>query len=99
MNDRSNEKELAVALYYDQENAPRVSAKGEGELARRILELAEESNIPLERDPELVAMLAQIPLSEEVPENLYRAVAEVIAFAYIVAGKFPPGFKPDQAAE
>jgi flagellar biosynthesis protein len=99
MNDNTDNKELAVALYYDQENAPRVTAKGEGELARRILEMAEEHNVPLERDAELVAMLAQIPLGDEIPEELYRAVAEVIAFAYILAGKFPPGFRPEQATE
>lgn len=95
MSEDKDDKELAIALYYDQENAPRVTAKGEGELAEQILALAEEHGVPLERDPELAAMLAQIPLGDEIPENLYRAVAEVIAFAYIVAGKFPPGFQAE----
>lgn len=94
MSQDKDDKELAVALYYDQENAPRVTAKGEGELAEQILALAEEHGVPLEKDPELAAMLAQIPLGDEIPESLYRVVAEVIAFAYIVAGKFPPGFQP-----
>ncbi len=92
MTDLEHEKSLAVALYYDGENAPRITAKGEGELARRILEIAKENNVPLEEDPALAAVLAQIPLGEEIPELLYRAIAEVIAFAYLVAGKMPPGY-------
>ena len=95
MTDSTGEKELAVALFYDEENAPRVTAKGHGEMARRILAAAEENGIPLEEDPELAALLAQIPLGDEIPEALYRAVAEVIAFAYIVAGRFPPGYTPE----
>ncbi|MES9900071.1 MAG: EscU/YscU/HrcU family type III secretion system export apparatus switch protein [Sedimenticola sp.] len=85
--------ELAVALNYDGENAPRVTAKGRGELAEEILKLAEENGIPLEKDSELAAILAQIPLGEEIPEALYRAIAEVIAFAYMLTGKRPPGFR------
>ncbi len=91
------EKELAIALYYDDGNAPRVTAKGEGSIARQILSIAEEHHIPLEDDPELAALLAQIPLGDEIPNELYHAVAEVIAFAYIVAGKFPPEFNPNKA--
>jgi len=88
--------ELAIALYYDDENAPRVTAKGEGSIARQILAIAEEHNIPLEDDPELAALLAQIPLGDDIPNALYQAVAEVIAFAYIVAGKFPPEYKQNK---
>jgi flagellar biosynthesis protein len=84
--------DLAVALLYDGENAPRITAKGRGQLARQILELANQHGIPLEDDPELAAILAQIPLGEEIPESLYRAIAEVIGFAYLVSGKYPPGF-------
>jgi flagellar biosynthesis protein len=87
------ESELAVALLYDGENAPRITAKGRGAVAREILELAAEQRIPLENDPELAAILAQIPLGDEIPEPLYRAIAEVIAFAYMVSGKRPPGFQ------
>ncbi|MET0081693.1 MAG: EscU/YscU/HrcU family type III secretion system export apparatus switch protein [Sedimenticola sp.] len=88
--------EVAVALLYDGENAPRVTAKGQGELAARIFELAEQHGIPLEKDPEMAAILAQIPLGDEIPETLYRAIAEVIAFAYLVSGKRPPGFKESE---
>lgn len=84
--------EIAVALYYDNDNAPKVTAKGTGRRAEQLLKLAKEHNIPLEDDPELAAILAQIPLGDEIPETLYQAIAEVIAFAYLVSGKKPPGY-------
>ena len=88
-----NPPDLAIALNYDGENAPRLTAKGQHELARRIIDLAEEYDVPLHQDPQLAALLAQIPLGDEIPEALYRAVAEVIAFAYLLSGKRPPGFE------
>ena len=84
--------DLAIALKYDGENAPRLTAKGQEDLAKRIVELAKEHQVPLHQDPQLAAVLAQIPLGEEIPEALYRAVAEVIAFAYLISGKRPPGY-------
>ena len=84
---------LAVALSYDGRTAPRITAKGRDEVARRIIELARENGVPLQESGELAAILAQIPLGREIPEALYRAVAEVIAFAYLISGKRPPGFQ------
>ena len=83
----------AVALHYDGESTPQVTAKGYGDLAEQIIALAEEHGIPLQEDPGLVEMLAQLEIGSDIPENLYRAVAEVIAFAYILLGKFPEGFE------
>ena len=85
--------ETAVALLYDGNNAPRITAKGQGLIAERIFAIAEEHGIPIENDPELAEILAQIPLGDEIPENLYRAIAEIIAFAYIISGKMPPGYQ------
>lgn len=85
--------DLAIALKYDGENAPRLTAKGQEDLAKRIVELAKEHQVPLHQDPQLAAVLSQIPLGEEIPEALYRAVAEVIAFAYLISGKRPPGYE------
>ncbi|MEW8647723.1 MAG: EscU/YscU/HrcU family type III secretion system export apparatus switch protein [Candidatus Thiodiazotropha endolucinida] len=89
---QAKDPDLAIALKYDGENAPRLTAKGRGELADRILALADEHAIPLHEDAELAALLAQIPLGDEIPESLYRVVAEVIAFAYLLSGKLPPGY-------
>jgi len=91
--------DIAVALSYDGRNTPKVTAKGEQQLAERIIDAAEQAGVPLYPDPELAMVLSQIPLGEEIPDNLYKAVAEVIAFAYILAGKFPEGFvAPDAPA-
>jgi flagellar biosynthesis protein len=81
--------DIAVALKYDGNNAPKVTAKGEGVTAEQILELAEKHGIPLQNEPELARILAHVPLGEEIPQELYIAVAEVISFAYFIAGKTP----------
>jgi len=90
----SGQTDVAIALSYDGRNTPRVTAKGEQQLAERIIEAAEQAGVPLYPDPELAMILSQIPLGEEIPDNLYKAIAEVIAFAYILAGKFPENFVP-----
>lgn len=79
----------AVALRYDGHGAPRVTAKGRGYVAEEILALAREHSIPLHEDTALVSLLARLELNEEIPEKLYRAVAEVLAFAYRLRGKWP----------
>ncbi len=89
------QSDIAVALRYDGKHAPKVTAKGEYRLAEQIIEAARQADVPLYPDPELAVVLSQIPLGEEIPEQLYKAIAEVIAFAYILAGKVPEGFTPD----
>lgn len=83
---------LAVALQYDGETAPKVTAKGTNEIAEQIIELAKKHNIPLTENKELVTLLSTLELGEEIPEALYLAVAEIIAFAYILKGKVPKDF-------
>jgi flagellar biosynthesis protein len=84
-------KKKAVALHYDGKGAPIVTAKGRGEVAARILELAEQHGIPIDEDPALVSLLSEIPLGKEIPEALYMTVAEVLAFIYSLNGKHLPG--------
>jgi len=86
------QKRIAVALEYDGKNAPTVTAKGIDDIADKIIRLANEHGIPLQEDKGLVEILAEINMGDEIPENLYHAVAEVIAFAYILTGKFPSGY-------
>lgn len=76
----SDEFQRAVALHYDQKGAPTVLATGEGEIARLIKERAEAAGVPLVEDPKLSYLLSKIPLGEEIPPELYRAVAEVLVF-------------------
>lgn len=73
-------KTLAVALHYDKKGAPTVVAKGKGDLARRIVEVAREHDIPLEDNEALAMVLSDVELGDEIPEDLYRAVAEVLVF-------------------
>lgn len=87
--DKTKQQPLAVALQYDGERAPRVTAKGRDELAERIVALAREHGVPLQENEPLAAMLAKVDLGEEIPEALYLAVAQVIAFAYHLSGKTP----------
>jgi flagellar biosynthesis protein len=89
MNRVVNPPDIAVALHYDGQGAPRVTAKGKGAVADQIIELAREHDIPLHTDAGLVTVLSQIPLGEEIPRELYLAIAEVIAFAYYLSGKRP----------
>ena len=84
---RTTHPEIAVALRYDGRDAPRVTAKGEAELAGAICRIAEEHGVPLYENPQLAVVLSQIELGEEIPDVLYRAVAEVIAFAYVLSGR------------
>ena len=74
----------AVALRYDmeQDHAPKVLAKGGGYLAERIIEIAREHGIEIYEDPDLVEVLSKLDVDHEVPETLYHAIAEVLAFVY-----------------
>lgn len=85
---------IAVALEYDGENTPKVTAKGAGELAEKIIQLAKENDVYLQEDKALIEILAELKLGDDIPQPLYVAVAEVIAFAYIIKGKFPKNYQP-----
>jgi flagellar biosynthesis protein len=78
------EPKQAAALRYqqDQDKAPRVVASGKGELARRIIQEAEQHQIPVYEDPDLARLLSMLPLGSEIPPELYATVAEVLAFIY-----------------
>jgi flagellar biosynthesis protein len=82
-------RKRAVALRYNSEKdtAPKVAAKGSGKVAEKILQIAKEYNIPLKEDPQLVEVLSTLDLHEEIPPELYRAVAEILAFVYRMTKK------------
>jgi len=82
--------DIAISLQYDGKNAPRVTAKGEDEIARQIKAIAEEHDIPLYEDVILAQVLSQIDLGEEIPRSLYVTVAQVIAFSYLMAERICP---------
>ena len=81
---KDDKRKKAAALKYEpaKDNAPRVTAKGTGLIAERIIELATKEGIPITEDPDMVEALVQLDFQEEIPPDLYRAVAEILAFAY-----------------
>lgn len=81
----------ALALRYEGTGAPRITAKGQGHVAARIVELAEGAGVPVREDPALVRALDTLALGREIPEELYAAVAEVLAWAYGLDGKASGG--------
>ena len=79
--------QLAVALHYDRTGAPRVVAKGKGTLGEKIIEVAKANNIPIEENEVLAGALSNVELGEEIPAELYKAVAEVLIFVLRLSGR------------
>ncbi len=82
-------RQKAAALRYKQTDgaAPRVVAKGSGEIAQKILDLAKTHGIPIKEDKQLVEILSALDLYQEIPQELYKAVAEILAFIYSLSKK------------
>jgi len=88
---KKTKSKRAVGLKYQQSEgqAPTVVAKGFGDLADEIIALAKQSGILVHEDPHLSEFLAKLDLGQEIPDNLYHVIAELIAFSYVLQGKFP----------
>ena len=84
------ETSIAAALKYDGDKdiAPKVIAKGRGVIAEKIIELARKNNIPLKSDPALVQILSKLDIDEQIPVELYKAVAEILAFVYSANNRY-----------
>lgn len=86
--DKEKARKKAIGLSYDVDQvAPKIVAKGEGLVAENIIRLAEESNIVIYEDPSLVNNLIQLEVNDEIPEELYEAVAEIIFYVYSLDSK------------
>ena len=79
--------QLAVALHYDKAGAPRVVAKGRGSVGARIIEVARAHEIPIEENEVLAGALSNVELGDEIPAELYKAVAEVLIFVLRLSGR------------
>jgi flagellar biosynthesis protein len=80
-------RQLAVALHYDRTGAPRVVAKGKGSLGAKIIEVAKEHGIPIEENEVLAGALSNVEIGDEIPAELYKAVAEVLIFVVRLSGR------------
>jgi flagellar biosynthesis protein len=89
MDHRPNDPQRAVALRYEpkRDRAPKLVAKGRGYVAERILELARQYNIPVRQDKNLLQILSRLDLNQEIPAEVYKAVAEILAFIYRLSNR------------
>ena len=87
----------AISLQYQKEinSAPKITAKGEGWVAEKIIEIAQERNIPIRKDKDLLNLLSEIDVGREVPESLYKVVAELLACVYQLNKNYPDSHKPN----
>ena len=83
-------KQLAVALHYEKPGTPRVVATGRGEIGQKIVEVARQHGVPIEENPGLAEALSDVEIGNEIPVELYRAVAEVLNFIIRTSGKLGP---------
>ena len=83
---KNERKKKAAALKYDPltGSAPKVTAKGKGKVAEKIIEMAEKHNVPIKQDPDLVEVLSRLDINQENPQDIYVAVAELLAFVYAI---------------
>jgi len=85
--DKSSKKAAALTYTHGEDRAPRVVAKGKGLLAEKILDAARQHGIPIKEDKTLVEILSSLDLYQEIPPELYKAVAEILAFIYAINAK------------
>ena len=87
---KNDQPKMAAAIRYDaaKDDAPRLTAKGKGHVAERIIELARQHDIPVRSDRALVQILSQLDIDRHIPPELYKAVAEILAFVYSANEKY-----------
>lgn len=84
MKEKKQERILAASIKYDSagDSAPKVTASGRGIVAEKIIAIAQDNGIPIKNDPDLIQVLSKLKVGSEIPVELYRAVAEILAFVY-----------------
>ena len=88
-NDKKILKAAALKYKIHEDNAPTMVAKGSGELASNIIKIAKENNIPIKKDEDLVELLTKLDINQQIPSNMYKAVAQVFAFIYDLSKNNP----------
>ena len=91
-------KNLAISLKYSggSNHAPKVTAKGQGWVAEKIIAMAEQQNIPIRKDKDLVALLEKIDVGREIPESLYKLVAKLLAWVYQLNNEYSKNRKTNR---
>ncbi len=93
--------EKAVALLYDRKRgaAPQVAASGRGSVAEKIVETARKAGVEVVEDRDLLELLARVPVGQEIPLELYQAVAEILAFVYRVNNRYRERGQGDERSD
>ncbi len=80
----------AVALHYDRrpDSTPKVVATGRGDLAQSIIDAAKAAGVDIIEDPDLLEVLGHVPLGEDIPDEMFQAIAEILAFIYRLNGRY-----------
>lgn len=88
---KRSRKNSVVSVKYrpESDRAPRVTAKGKGKIAEKIIKIAKEHNIYIHEDPDLIEVLSQLDINDEIPPDLYLVVAELLAFVYSLNKNVP----------
>lgn len=83
-NRNTENKIKAAALRYDinKDEAPKIIASGQGSIAEKIIEAAREQKIPIEENQDIIDILVKLNIGEEIPQELYQVVAEILGFIY-----------------
>ena len=91
-------KNLAISLKYSggSNHSPKVTAKGQGWVAEKIIAMAEQQNIPIKKDKDLVALLEKVDVGREIPESLYKLVAELLAWVYQLNNEYSKNRKTNR---
>lgn len=89
--DKENRKAVALA-YGEGQYAPKVVARGMGVVAEAIIDRARDAGVFIHESPDLVNLLMQVDMDQHIPPELYRAVAELLAWIYWLENRFPPGW-------
>ena len=84
MKKRTKKRKSAVALRYEpgKDSAPRITAKGQGSIAEKIIEIAKEAGVPIKEQADLVEVLSKLDLYSEIPPETYVIVAQILAWVY-----------------
>lgn len=82
MNEKNIKKAVALDYEIEIDNAPKVVAKGKGDIAKNIIKVAQDNDIPIKKDEDLVELLSAIDIDKEIPPSMYKAVSEIFAFIY-----------------
>lgn len=90
MNNKNRVSPRAVALHFDRkpDSVPQVLASGRDDIARQIIAAARTAGIDIVEDPDLLEVLGRVPVGQDIPPELFQAVAEILAFIYRLNGRY-----------